>query len=111
MTFRRPQLFTRYAAGAYVAGRFQPGSPLEIQMNAGVQPLTGKKQITLPEGKRIEDSIIVYTNEEVFPAKESQGIAADRLAYRGAEYECISCEPWQSGVAPHFKSIFSKVGQ
>lgn len=113
MSFRKPQTITRTTAGAYsnVTGYFVDGVTSNLTIQASVQPMSGEDMKTLPEGKRLSDFVKVYTDSDLQVLGEVAGLIADRLAWRGHTYECISADVRQMDVISHFKYIFSKVTQ
>ena len=114
MSFRKPQTITRTSAGAYVNGIFvagTPSTPSSITIQASVQPATGEDIKALPEGRRLDDYVKVYTDSDLQMLQESTGKQPDRLTWRGHTYECISADVRQMSVINHFKYIFSKVSQ
>lgn len=111
MSFRKPQTITRTTAGAYVNGLFVPGTPSSITIQASVQPVTGEDIKALPEGRRLDDYVKVYTDSDLQVLQESTGKQPDKLSWRGHTYECISADVRQMSVINHFKYIFSKVSQ
>lgn len=111
MSFRQPYTITRTAAGSYVSGLFVAGSQLTLTIQASVQPVSGEDLKPLPEGRRLDDYVKVYTDSDLQMLQESTGKQPDRLTWRGHTYECISADVRQMGVISHFKYIFSKVSQ
>ena len=111
MSFRKPQSITRHAAGSYVNGLFVAGSPSTITIQASIQPATGEDIKALPEGRRLDDYVKVYTDADLQVLEEVNGLQPDKLTWRGHTYECISSDVRQMGVINHFKYIFSKVSQ
>ena len=111
MSFRKPQIITRTSAGSYVNGTFVAGSPSTITIQASIQPATGEDMKSLPEGRRLDDYVKVYTDSDLQVLEESSGIQPDKLEWRGHTYECISADVRQMGIISHFKYIFSKVSQ
>ncbi len=105
MSFRLPQTITRFAAGTTVKGRYTAGASSTLTILASVQPISGEDLKPLPEGRRLDDYVKVYTdsNLQTLPSQP------DRLTWRGHTYECISVDVRQMGVINHYKYIFSKV--
>ena len=105
MSFRKPYTITRYASGTMVKGRYVAGSTSTLTIQASIQPVSGEDLKPLPEGRRLDDFVKVYTdsNLQTLPSQP------DRLTWRGYTYECISVDVRQMGVINHFRYIFSKV--
>lgn len=111
MSFRKPQTITRTAAGSYVDGLFVAGITSSITIQASVQPATGEDIKALPEGRRLDDYVKVYTDADLQVLGEVNGLQPDRLSWRGHTYECISADVRQMSIINHFRYIFSKVSQ
>lgn len=111
MSFRKPYTITRKAAGSYVNGLFVAGSPSTLTIQASIQPVSGEDLKPLPEGRRLDDYIKVYTDSNLQMLQESTGKQPDQLTWRGHTYECISVDARQMDVINHYKYIFSKVSQ
>lgn len=114
MTFRKPFTIKRSVPGQYDddSGLWVPGAVSEIEIKASVQPVAGEGgelNVNLPEGKRTQDTVRVYTDTLIFEAQEKTGVEGDRLLYLGHEFECVAVEEWQSGVISHYKGYFVKV--
>ncbi|MGN6701458.1 MAG: hypothetical protein ACTHKB_00665 [Burkholderiaceae bacterium] len=107
---RSLQTIIRRAPGSYVRGAWTAGAASLHVIRASVQPVAGVDAAALPEGKRAQDAIKIYTSFAVQAGSEETGMPPDRINWRESAYECLSVEPWQSGVVPHFKAIFHRVG-
>lgn len=111
-SFRRPVTVKRRAAGQWVAGRWVDGGDAPAQtIMASVQPATLSDYDTLqalPEGRRIEAMVRVYTDAvlDVAGADDSNG---DRIAWphgpRPGDYLVRGVSAWQSGVIPHYRYL------
>jgi len=111
MTFRQPQTITRTSAGAYVNGLYVEGTQTSVTVMASVQPTTGEDMITLPQGRRMSDYVKIYTGTNLQVLGEGVGLQPDVLTWRGHQYECISVDVRQMSIIPHYKYIFSRIGQ
>lgn len=111
MSFRKPYTITRYAAGTMVKGRYVAGSTSTLTIQASIQPVSGEDLKSLPEGRRLDDFVKVYTDSNLQSLQEVSTVQQDRLTWRGHTYECISVDARQMGIINHYKYIFSKVSQ
>lgn len=113
MTFRVGVTIIRRQPGTYVKGSYVPSGSVATNMSilASVQPLNGEELKTLPEGRRLSDSVKVYTDAELIVLDETTNTEPDRMTWRGHIYECVSMFAHQMGVINHYKYIFSKVSQ
>ena len=76
---------TRTAAGSYALGRYTSGGTSTFLITAGVQPVTGRVLRDLPEGRRAEETLVLYTTTQLIaldPADESDTIAIDGESWR-----------------------------
>ena len=109
MLFGNLQTIYRHVPGSYVRGRWIEGTHTEISVVASVQPLADRDVISLPAGKRAEDSVKIYCESPIYAVDEKLQREADRLQWMGNTYECVAVEPWQNGIISHYKAMFSKV--
>jgi len=104
MGFRKPQVITRTAAGAYVLGVWVDGAVSTLNIQASVQPMTEEDMKTAPEGRRLSDMVKMYTDSDLFTiADAGSNQQPDKLTWRGREYEIISKGVRQMGVISHYK--------
>lgn len=117
MSLRYPVTIQRRAPGAWVAGRWVAGDdgPTET-IQATVQPATLSdydELQPLPEGRRIERMVRVYTASILTIAANDNTASGDLLLWPeglGAEpYEFVWCSPWQSHVIPHYRYLAAKM--
>lgn len=83
---------TRRGASSYVAGVRVPPSSSTFQIIASVQPATGLDVQRLPEGKRNQESIKLWTPTELKSAERTQ--EPDLVAIDGASFEVQTCKRW-----------------
>jgi len=113
MGLRYPVTILRRAAGAYVSGRWvagTAGAPETIL--ATVQParLVDYDELEpLPEGRRVEALVRVYTAEPLEIAGEDPGSSGDLLEWpdglRTGRYVFMARSPWQSRIIPHYRYL------
>jgi hypothetical protein len=114
MSLRRPYQIRRRAPGAWVAGRWVPGAPGEAEtIRASVQPATLSDydlMQALPEGRRVESMVRVYTDVQVQVAGNEDPVASgDLLDLPQGEYVFVAVSPWQSGIISHFRYLAARV--
>lgn len=87
---------TRTAAGTRVNGRYTPGAQSTFTITAGIEPTAGRELKDVPEGRRGDEIVTVYTDAQLIP--EAPGVDPDVITYLGAEPEAIAMmgagEPW-----------------
>lgn len=100
---------TRFSPGDYGGavenGRFRPGPTETFEVRASIQPLTGEQLLRLPEGERTRERIIIFTAAQLRTTRQSEVAMADRVAYRGEQFEVESVEAW----AGYYRCVGAKV--
>ena len=86
-------------------GKYSGGDIMEFTEKASVQPLSGKQAQLLPEGRRAEDSIIIFTVPELFTAKTSENKKADIVIYNSRRYEVWNVKIWMLPGFSHHEVI------
>lgn len=108
--FRKALTVTRFGAGAYVAGRYVPGTPLApITIQGSVQPTKPEDLQLLPEGRRVDATYRIYTDAELIIPRESTDDKADQVTIKGEQFEVIALADWQNGVLPHRRYIVGRM--
>jgi hypothetical protein len=79
-------------ATSYVNGIRVPPQVSKFQITASVQPATGLDVQRLPEGKRNQESIKLFTPTELKSAERTQ--EPDLVAIDGASFEVQLCKRW-----------------
>ena len=82
-------------------GEFVGGDTRLIALKAAVQPATGKNAQLLPEGRRIEDAVMVFTERELVVGTKNQ--KADVLIFRGRRFEIWNVKQWPAAFFPHYE--------
>lgn len=102
-------LIRRSAPGTYVKGRWKPGTvSAPVSIACSIQPISGKTLERLPEGQRVGDLRVMYTETEVFMANEISQTKSDLVDFKGRRYEVELVEQW-FGPIPHFKCVLRGV--
>jgi len=63
----------------------------------------------LPEGRRNGRVVKIYSDVELYTAKQSTGQNADIVIWLGKNFEVIGCDPYQMEVISHYKSLAVEV--
>lgn len=111
-SFRKPQTFKRKSAGLYVDGAWQEGTEYDLpDITASVQPAKKEdydQMEALPEGRRVEAMVRIYTNVELNVAgvDNSNG---DILIWRGSRYLVRDVSAWQSDVINHYRYLAVRI--
>lgn len=86
-------------------GKYSGGDIMEFTEKASVQPLSGKQAQLLPEGRRAEDSIIIFIKADLFTAKTSENKKADIVIYQNRRFEVWNVKVWLEPTLSHFEVI------
>lgn len=93
---------TRTPAGAYVNGRYSPGSPTTFTINAVVEPFGGREIHVLPEGQFAEDVKVLYTATELLTMSPTD--VPDTVAIGGDNYSVFRIDgPWIMPDSTHYR--------
>lgn len=106
MSFRKQQTIKTRTAGDYVDGVWVEGSETIITIQASIQPLSLEDMQATTEGRRLSDSVKMYTDSDL-KAVDDKGAnqQPDVLVWRGRDYEIVSKGAYQMGVISHYKYI------
>ncbi len=97
------------STGYYQGGNYIKGTTSEIGIRCSIQPFRkGDTQMTLPEGLRAEDVVMIYTKSPVQTVDQFEGAVADTTTIDNLVYVAINVENWnrQGMRSDHFKAMF-----
>jgi hypothetical protein len=97
---------TRTVAGSYVQGRYVPGGTTTLNVDASVQPITGRDLLALPEGQRTEEMRVVFAKTELRTRGPSND--PDRLTIDGEAWEVRNVERWQGLAETHYRAVVAR---
>jgi len=103
---------TRFAAGSRVKGRYVKGAPTVIpDVFVSVQPAKPNEILRLPEGQRTKEVLRIFSNpvDQLFTVRENGNISADRINWKGQDYEVAMVEDWTDKDISHFKSMAVRI--
>lgn len=97
----------RVGAGAWGDdGRYHKGPKSEFEIKASIQPVTGNMVKLLPEHRRNTESVIIFSDERLFPSDEKNGKGADIVNYDGKKFEVFTVKKWAEFTdIPHYETI------
>ena len=105
----------RRAPGAYVAGRWHAGESVRDTIMATVQPAQLSdydRMEALPEGRRVEALVRVYTDAKMEVAGSGPEASGDLLQWGdGRPYVFMATSAWQSGIIPHFRYLAAQLSE
>lgn len=89
---------TRTAQGTRTLGRYIPGAQTTFDITAGVEPIDGRQLVDVPEGRRGDEILTVYTDADLVAERATPGTDPDVLRYLGSDADMIAMlgpgEPW-----------------
>jgi len=98
-----------FPAGAYVAGYWSQGAPVDTATTAVVQPSTPKEVEQLPEEERTKEAITVYTRNPLKTSDVSSQDQSDVILWDGREWKVMISEDW-TAQAMYSRSVATRVG-
>lgn len=102
-SFRRHVLtFQRYGYPTFVDGRPVLPEASQITARGSWQSPTGDILKLFPEGRKVNNVKVFYTDVALQTADEAQGLIADSTTYLGVKYTVFMVKPWQNGILPHY---------
>ncbi len=81
---------TRTAQGTRVNGRPVAGAQTTFPITAGVEPIAGRQLMDVPEGRRGDEILMLYTDADLVAERATPGIDPDVVAYLGADPDIIA---------------------
>ncbi len=81
---------TRTAAGTRTMGRYTPGAQTTFPITAGVEPINGRQLMDVPEGRRGDEILMVYTDADLIAERATPGVDPDVLRYTGSDPDMIA---------------------
>lgn len=112
-SFRRPFIVRRRAVGEYDqttdVGFFKTtAEDTTFTVKASLQPVKGNEMALLPENRRDNSLLKMYTDTELFTSEKGSSGNADIVQINGDDYEVVQCLPWLNGVINHYKVFVAK---
>lgn len=87
-------------------GKYKRGESKVFDMEANIQPLSGNMIKLLPEHRRNSESVIIFSEERLFPSDEKSQRAADIIEYDGKCFEVFTVKKWSEFTdINHYESI------
>jgi hypothetical protein len=90
---------TRNPTAPFVRGVAQPSTQQTFAIRASVQPASGKDLLRLPEGRRSNETRVIYTTTKLFVGDAGDDYEPDTVSIDGADWEVQHVETWvQAGL-------------
>lgn len=97
---------TRRQADGFTRGIANPTIDSTFTINASVQPATGKDLLRLPEGRRTNETRVLFTTTQLYTGDQGQDYEADWVTIDGESWECQHVEDWvQAGGGVAYRCI------
>lgn len=101
---------TRRAEAALVAGREQPTVNTTFTApNCSVQPPTNEDLQRLPEGRTVDDALVVFSTTRLQVGGPDTGYQPDLLTIRGQLYEVEHLEHWPAFGVEYWYAIVRRM--
>lgn len=95
---------SRTAAGSYVDGFYVDGGVSSFNIDASIQPVTGRETLAVPEGYRAEETRVVYTTTELRALTPTS--IGDVITYKSEPWEVIKSEQWPDLAGSEFTRAY-----
>jgi predicted nucleic acid-binding protein len=102
--FPKKYTINELSSGEYVDGWWEEGAMFSMEIEADIQPLTGRELESLDVGRRGVGKIRIYTDKDLQIADAAINDNGDIVIYDEKKYEIISKEP-RKGIMNHNKYI------
>jgi hypothetical protein len=90
-------VLTRRQRAQVVRGVFQPTNDLTVNIKACVQPATGKDLLRLPEGRRANETRVLFTTSQLDCGDVDSAFEADTVTIDGQPWEVQHVETFNQG--------------
>ena len=109
-SFRQTLTVKRRSVGAYNNAGFYEvqSSNTTLTITASIQPITGSDLVLLPENRREEELLKLYTDTPLIGVEKGNPRNCDIITIDGYDYEVVKVFPWKNNVIPHYKVVVAK---
>lgn len=110
MFFRSSDTITAIprTTGTKVRGRYvEAAGTSRVLADASCQPANNNEVQALPEGRRNDTALRLYTSENLNSLLQDQN--PDHITIGSVQYEIYSKNIWNNGLIPHYKYIITEV--
>lgn len=94
---------TRTATGTRTQGRYTPGATSTFSVNMGIEPATGRQLRDLPEGRRGDETIMIFSPVEL--KTTMPGFEPDQVFYRGEQWAVVTSKLWEGFGEIHYECM------
>jgi hypothetical protein len=98
---------TRRQSGAIVRGIAQATTDATFTITASVQPASGKDMLRLPEGRRANETRVLFTTTQLYTGDQGSNYEADLVTIDGDDWEVQTVSDWLNwgGGLPFYRCI------
>jgi hypothetical protein len=94
---------TRTAAGTMTLGRYTSGAVTTFTTNLGIEPASGRQLRDLPEGRRGDETISIFSPVEL--KTTMPGSEPDQILYRGEQWAVVTSKQWEGFGEIHWECL------
>ena len=98
-----------FHSGKYIQGRWDEGKPAIRYLRASLQPMKAREIQQLPEARRTSEAVKIYVETPISTQDVIALKSAERVCFKGVDYEVHQVEDWTDTDLPHYKVIALKV--
>ncbi len=84
----------RTRSTAVTRGVVDDGVETSLTVRGSVSPGLGADLLKVPEGRRTNETQVIFTDTRLYVGEPTEGYEADRLLIRGVLYELVHLETW-----------------
>lgn len=99
----------RAAQGARVNGVYVPATPTTINIDASIQPVTGRVLRDLPEGQNADESVVIFTTTQLLTRTPSSD--PDVITIGGEPYRITRVDTFGVISGGHYRAFAERVVQ
>lgn len=100
---------TRRQSGNILRGVAQPTTDVTFTITASLQPASGQDLLRLPEGRRANETRVLFTATSLYTGDQGLSYEADWVQVDGEQWEVQHVESWLnwSGQLPFYRCIIT----
>jgi hypothetical protein len=109
-TFAENMTLKRNTPGEYdSSGRYIEGMETQTTIRGSIQPATQEDLRMLPEGRRVDEGMKLYTTTPLLTASPNNETNADIINYREQDFEVVAVRDWVKTTS-FYRAILRRLG-